>query len=97
MVVGWIVMLVGKLLELEVMVVNFVVVELVLDFMECCDLLLVIDLEIVVKIECGLLIGWVMDGKIVLIIWLVVCVGVIEDVLLGFVEDFRILDEMMEC
>lgn len=97
MVVGWIVMLVGKLLELEVMVVNFVVVELVLDFMECCDLLLVIDLEIVVKIEGGLLIGWVMDGKIVLIIWLVVCVGVIEDVLLGFVEDFRILDEMMEC
>lgn len=96
-VVGWIVMLVGKLLELEVMVVNFVVVELVLDFMECCDLLLVIDLEIVVKIEGGLLIGWVMDGKIVLIIWLVVCVGVIEDVLLGFVEDFRILDEMMEC
>lgn len=68
MVVGWIVMLVGKLLELEVMVVNFVVVELVLDFMECCDLLLVIDLEIVVKIEGGLLIGWVMDGKIVLII-----------------------------
>lgn len=67
-VVGWIVMLVGKLLELEVMVVNFVVVELVLDFMECCDLLLVIDLEIVVKIEGGLLIGWVMDGKIVLII-----------------------------
>lgn len=50
------------------MVVNFVVVELVLDFMECCDLLLVIDLEIVVKIEGGLLIGWVMDGKIVLII-----------------------------
>lgn len=96
-VVGWIVMLVGKLLELEVMVVNFVVVELVLDFMECCDLLLVIDLEIVVKIEGGLLIGWVMDGKIVLIIWLVLCVGVIEDVLLGFVEDFRILDEMMEC
>lgn len=68
MVVGWIVMLVGKLLELEVMVVNFVVVELVLDFMECCDLLLVIDLEIVVKIEGGLLSGWVMDGKIVLII-----------------------------
>lgn len=68
MVVGWIVMLVGKLLELEVMVVNFVVVELVLDFMECCDLLLVIDLEIVVKIEGGLLIGRVMDGKIVLII-----------------------------
>lgn len=67
-VVGWIVMLVGKLLELEVMVVNFVVVELVLDFMECCDLLLVIDLEIVVKIEGGLLIGCVMDGKIVLII-----------------------------
>lgn len=67
-VVGWIVMLVGKLLELEVMVVNFVVVELVLDFMECCDLLLVIDLEIVVKIKGGLLIGWVMDGKIVLII-----------------------------
>lgn len=67
-VVGWIVMLVGKLLELEVMVVNFVVVELVLDFMECCDLLLGIDLEIVVKIEGGLLIGWVMDGKIVLII-----------------------------
>lgn len=68
MVVGWIVMLVGKLLELEVMVVNFVVVELVLDFKKCCDLLLVIDLEIVVKIEGGLLSGWVMDGKIVLII-----------------------------
>lgn len=67
-VVGWIVMLVGKLLELEVMVVNFVVVELVLEIVECCDLLLVIDLEIVVKIEGGLLIGWVMDGKIVLII-----------------------------
>lgn len=68
MVVGWIVMLVGKLLELEVMVVNFVVVELVLEIVECCDLLLVIDLEIVVKIEGGLLSGWVMDGKIVLII-----------------------------
>lgn len=68
MVVGWIVMLVGKLLELEVMVVNFVVVELVLEIVECCDLLLVIDLEIVVKIDGGLLIGWVMDGKIVLII-----------------------------
>lgn len=67
-VVGWIVMLVGKLLELEVMVVNFVVVELVLEIVECCDLLLVIDLEIVVKIEGGLLSGWVMDGKIVLII-----------------------------
>lgn len=67
-VVGWIVMLVGKLLELEVMVVNFVVVELVLEIVECCDVLLVIDLEIVVKIDGGLLIGWVMDGKIVLII-----------------------------